>query len=83
MFIAHPREPFFVSGRCIGHPRDVIVQVAKEVGADVIVMGTHGCRSVSQVFIGSVADHVVRHAPVPVMVVRVGDAAPYTGRGDE
>ena len=59
-----------------GHPRDVIVQVAKEVGADVIVMGTHGRRSVSQVFIGSVADHVVRYAPVPVMVVRGGDAAP-------
>lgn len=58
-----------------GHPRDVILEVAKEVAADVVVMGTHGRRRVSQVFIGSVAEHVVRHAPVPVLVIRGGDDA--------
>jgi nucleotide-binding universal stress UspA family protein len=53
-----------------GHPREVILAAAKEVGADVVVMGTHGRRGVSQLFIGSVAEHVVRHSPVPVLTVR-------------
>ena len=53
-----------------GHPREVILEVAKEVQADVIVMGTHGRRGVSHLFIGSVAEHVVRHASMPVWTVR-------------
>jgi nucleotide-binding universal stress UspA family protein len=61
-----------VSRRIIrrGHPREVILEVAKEVDADVIVVGTHGRRGVSHLFIGSVAEHVVRHAPVPVVTMR-------------
>lgn len=57
-----------------GHPREVILEVAKEVQADVIVMGTHGRRGFSQLFIGSVAEHVVRHGPVPVWTVRTAEA---------
>ncbi len=53
-----------------GDTREVILEVAKEVGADVIVMGTHGRHGFSHLFIGSVAEHVVRHAPVPVWTVR-------------
>ena len=53
-----------------GHPREVILDVANAVKADLIVMGTHGRRGFSQLFIGSVAEHVVRHAPVPVLTVR-------------
>ena len=53
-----------------GHPREAVLAVAREVGADVIVMGTHGRRGVSHLFIGSVAEHVVRHSPVPVWTVR-------------
>jgi len=40
------------------------------------VMGTHGRRGVEHLFIGSVAEYVVRHARVPVMTVR----APRGGR---
>ncbi len=53
-----------------GHPRDVIPEVAREIAADLIVMGSHSRRGVSRLLIGSVAEHVVRHAPVPVLVVR-------------
>lgn len=53
-----------------GHPREVILDVAREVRADVIVMGTHGRRGFSHQFIGSVAEHIVRRAPVPVWTVR-------------
>jgi universal stress protein A len=53
-----------------GHPRQVILEVAREVGADVIVMGTYGRSGIPHLLIGSVAEHVVRHAPVPVWTVR-------------
>ena len=47
-----------------------IVDYAKEVHADVIVVGTHGRTGVSRLLMGSVAEHVVRAAPCPVLVVR-------------
>lgn len=58
-----------------GHARDVILSAADAVNANVIVMGTHGRRGVAHLFIGSVAEYVVRHARVPVMTVRA------SGRG--
>ena len=51
-------------------PADEIVKYAKEVHADVIVVGTHGRGGVSRLLMGSVAEHVVRNAPCPVLVVR-------------
>lgn len=56
-----------------GPPRSVILEVAKEIGADLIVMGTHGRTGLAHVFFGSVAEHVVRHSPVPVLTVRQKD----------
>jgi nucleotide-binding universal stress UspA family protein len=53
-----------------GDARDVINQAALEVGADLIVMGTHGRRGVSRALLGSVAETVVRSAPCPVLTVR-------------
>ena len=53
-----------------GHAREVILDVAKELKADLIVLGTHGHRGLSELFMGSVAEYVVRHAPVPVMTTR-------------
>jgi len=53
-----------------GAPRPVILEVAQEVGADLIVMGTHGRTGLTHVFFGSVAEYVVRHSRVPVLTVR-------------
>ncbi|MDQ7820337.1 MAG: universal stress protein [Armatimonadota bacterium] len=53
-----------------GSPRTTILDVAREVGADLIVVGTHGRTGLAHVFFGSVAEHVVRHSPVPVLTVR-------------
>lgn len=53
-----------------GHARDVILSAADQVKADVIVMGTHGRRGVTHLFVGGVAEYVVRHARVPVVTVR-------------
>jgi nucleotide-binding universal stress UspA family protein len=53
-----------------GDPRDVINQTAKEIGADLIVVGSHGRRGVTRILLGSVAETVVRTAPCPVLTVR-------------
>jgi universal stress protein A len=47
-----------------------IIEMAREVKADLIVMGSHGRTGLSHVIIGSVAEAVVRHAYCPVLVVR-------------
>jgi len=59
-----------------GHPREQIPEIAREVGADMIVMGSHGRRGMSHLVIGSVAEYVVRHATVPVLIIR--STAPET-----
>ncbi len=53
-----------------GDPRDMICQAAEELGADLIIMGTHGRRGVSRMLLGSVAETVVRSAPCAVLTVR-------------
>jgi nucleotide-binding universal stress UspA family protein len=53
----------------IGRPDAEIVRFAQEHGADLIVMGTHGYNGVKRLLLGSVADHVVRLATCPVLVV--------------
>jgi nucleotide-binding universal stress UspA family protein len=47
-----------------------IVGLAKELGADLIVMGCRGHHGIRRVIEGSVSDAVIRHAPCPVLVVR-------------
>ena len=47
-----------------------ICQYAQEVGADLIVIGTHGRTGLKHLLIGSVAERVVRHSVVPVLSLR-------------
>lgn len=53
-----------------------IDRAAQELGADLVVMGTHGRRGLSRALIGSVAERVVRTAPCPVLTVRGPAQAP-------
>ena len=53
-----------------GYPTGEIIDVAKSLPADLIVISTHGRTGLKHVLLGSVAEHVVRHAPCPVLVVR-------------
>jgi nucleotide-binding universal stress UspA family protein len=64
-----------------GDARDVINQAAKELGCDLIVMGTHGRRGVSRALLGSVTETVVRTAPCPVLTVRAHTTA-HSGSHD-
>ena len=49
-----------------------ILVTAKEVDADLIVVGTHGRRGVPRALLGSVAEKVVRLSPVPVLTIHAG-----------
>lgn len=53
-----------------GDPRREIIAAVKELGADLVVLSTHGRGSVGRLVYGSVADQVIRTAPCPVLVVR-------------
>lgn len=53
-----------------GVPETVILDVVKEKKADLVAMGTHGRRGIGHLLLGSVAEKVVRNAPVPVLTVR-------------
>jgi nucleotide-binding universal stress UspA family protein len=44
-------------------------------GADLVVMTTHGRGAVSRFWLGSVADRVLRHAPMPILLIRPGETA--------
>ena len=52
-----------------GDIAEEILEYAKAEGIDLITMGTHGRRTLGQVFLGSVAASVLQRAPVPVLVV--------------
>jgi nucleotide-binding universal stress UspA family protein len=49
--------------------QDAIEAVAEEIGADLIVIGSHGRSGLDRALLGSVADRVLRRSTVPVLVV--------------
>lgn len=54
----------------IGVPAETIVQYVRQHGIDQILMGASGETSLSEMLLGSVADKVVRLAPVPVLLIK-------------
>jgi universal stress protein A len=56
----------------VGIPYRKIVEVAADEKLDLIVMATHGRTGFSHLFLGSVAEKVVRTAPCPVLTIRPG-----------
>lgn len=54
----------------VGSPADTICTFAEEIAADHVAIGSHGRTGIERVLLGSVAEGVVRGAPVPVTVVR-------------
>jgi nucleotide-binding universal stress UspA family protein len=52
-----------------GSTADGIIHCAEEFGADLVVIGTHNRSGLGRLLMGSVAEHVVRHSHVPVLVV--------------
>ena len=54
----------------VGSPALEIIETARSLPADLIVISTHGRTGLKHVFLGSVTEHVVQRAPCPVFVVR-------------
>jgi nucleotide-binding universal stress UspA family protein len=52
-----------------GSPSDEIVKFTEAEGIDLVVMGTHGRKGLDRTLMGSVADHVIKNASVPVLTI--------------
>jgi nucleotide-binding universal stress UspA family protein len=52
-----------------GDPADEILKFADKQKIDLIIMGTHGRKGLDRILIGSVADRVIKNAPIPVLTV--------------
>lgn len=61
--------PNLVKRLVSGDPARQILQMAKDENIDLIVVGTHGRGGLEHFIFGSVAEKVVKQAPVPVMVI--------------
>ena len=70
----------FTSHRAVGPMAQSIVSKAKELGADGILMGTHGHGRVAGILLGSVSNKVLHLSPVPVTFVRSEPPVDFTGR---
>ncbi|HVW95208.1 MAG TPA: universal stress protein [Mucilaginibacter sp.] len=52
-----------------GEIKETVLKIAREWKAQVIVAGTHGRKGLSRLFMGSVAEGILRDSPIPVLVV--------------
>lgn len=69
-----PADPARVTRVAVkGMAVDQIVKFAEDSKADLLVIGTHGFTGLKHVFLGSIAESVVRLAPCPVLTVRDPD----------
>jgi nucleotide-binding universal stress UspA family protein len=75
LFQDHVLSPKRLFHRAVSHlrfdaPAQELAQLASDLEADLVVVGTHGRRGAARLILGSVAEEVVRLAPCPVLVVR-------------
>ncbi len=68
-------EPHVYEGANVA---ETLREVAVNLGADLIVMGTHGRTGLAHVFLGSVAERTLRTAPCPVLTVPAREGAAST-----
>ncbi|XP_062144506.1 universal stress protein PHOS32-like isoform X2 [Alnus glutinosa] len=53
-----------------GDPRDAICQMAEKLGADALVMGSHGYGLIKRALLGSVSNHCAQNVKCPVLIVK-------------
>lgn len=79
-----PSEPGLAIDRYLrdGDPATEILSLAHDVGADLIVMGTHGRTGLGRLLMGSVAEQVLRKASCPVLTVKAPPVQASAGSKD-
>ncbi|HRH80958.1 MAG TPA: universal stress protein [Thiobacillaceae bacterium] len=55
-----------------GRPDEVVIEAARNTGADLIVVGSHGRTGLSRLFLGSISERIIGQAQCPVLVARGG-----------
>jgi nucleotide-binding universal stress UspA family protein len=66
----------------VGHVEDELLKIVQEQSIDIIVMGSHGSRLFRRWFLGSVAEHILRKVPVPILTVSHAEEGGYTRATD-
>lgn len=64
-----------------GEPGESIVEAAESEDADVVLVGAHSRGTLGRLLMGSVSEHVARHAPCPVLIVRAVPKAQGSAQG--
>jgi nucleotide-binding universal stress UspA family protein len=70
--LARPGDPPVTVGVETGEPGETILATAADLGATMLVLGTHARKGWQHLMLGSVAERVVRTSPVPVLTVGPG-----------
>jgi nucleotide-binding universal stress UspA family protein len=52
------------------HPAEGIIETAQSKGSDLIVMASHGRRGIQKILLGSVANEVLTHSKIPVLIIK-------------
>jgi nucleotide-binding universal stress UspA family protein len=52
-----------------GNPAEMILETAKEINADMIIMASHGRKGLERILVGSVSETVLRQSAIPVLVI--------------
>lgn len=68
----HPEIPIEVVV-FVGDPKEDVIKQAIETKACILVVGTHGRTGITHTLMGSTAEYIVRHSPIPVLVVPMKD----------
>jgi nucleotide-binding universal stress UspA family protein len=78
--LAHARGVDAESRVLEGNPSEALIAAAVQERSDLIVIGSHGRRGIQRLLLGSIAETVVRTAPIPVLVVPVSVAVGITAK---
>lgn len=54
----------------IGNPASTILNYAREISADLIIVGSKGQSETKELFLGSVSHNIVQHADIPVLIIK-------------
>ncbi|MEO8821024.1 MAG: universal stress protein [Ginsengibacter sp.] len=70
---AHLGDPSIKTLVKDGDSGDAIIEAAKNLDADVIVMGSHSRRGLDKILMGSVAEKVLRHSEIPLFIIPISE----------